>query len=162
VLIRPATEGDLPFLRRMLYEAACWQPGDRPTSEQVLSAPRVARYLEDWVRPGDEGIVAVEAGESIGAAWYRLFPAGAGGYGYVSEEVPELTMAVSPEARGRGVGGALLRALVHVAQDAGYSALSLSVEVDNEVACRLYRRAGFMAVASDGGAATMLLELETS
>ena len=36
----------------------------------------VARYVNNWGRPGDAGLVAWEAGP-VGAAWYRLFPSSA-------------------------------------------------------------------------------------
>src|SRR5436190_1567188 len=42
----------------------------------------VARYVLNWGRPGDEGLVALDDANPVGAAWYRLFPreeAGGGG-----------------------------------------------------------------------------------
>ena len=109
MLLRTATADDLPFLRQMLYEAACWRPGEHPPLEQVLESPRISRYLTGWGRPGDEGVVAVEHGELLGAAWLRVFSSAEPGHGFVSEAVPELTIAVASEARRRGVGRALLR-----------------------------------------------------
>ncbi len=68
-------------------------------------------------------------------------------------------MGVVPAWRGRGVGGALLDALVDAARDAGSVALSLSVEPDNP-ARRLYERLGFHRVGEvGGGSLTMLLRL---
>ena len=139
----------------MLYEAACWRPGERPPPEQVLESPRISRYLAGWGRPGDEGVVAVEHGRLLGAAWFRLFSSADRGHGFVSDAVPELTIAVAPEARRRGVGRALLRSLLERAGDGGHESLSLSVERDNEVAIRLYERAGFEAVSVVEGAWTM-------
>ena len=162
MILRTATAEDLPFLHLMLYEAACWRPGDRPPPEQALESPRVSRYLAGWGRRGDEGVVAVEHGQPLGAAWFRLFPSAERGHGFVAEDVPELTIAVDPEARGRGVGLALLRSLVERARASGHESLSLSVEADNEVAVRLYRRAGFETVATDGGGWTMQRRIDDS
>ena len=94
-------------------------------------------------RPGDAGVVAVTAdGARLGAAWYRLFSAEEPGWGFIAVDVPELAMGVVPEARGRGIGGALLDALLAVARDQGFRALSLAVDRQNP-AHRLYERKGF-------------------
>ena len=142
----------------MSYEAATWRPGPRPPAESVLADPAIARYLRDWGRDGDSAWIAEEGESPVGAAWYRLFPPDDPGYGFVAADVPELSIAVVPEARGRGVGTLLLERLVSDARDRGFRALSLSVEEDNP-AVRLYERAGFSRVPSDGGAWTMLLAL---
>lgn len=146
-----------PFLRTMLYEAACWRPGPRPPKDEVLSEPHVARYHEGWGRPGDTAVIA-EAGEPVGAAWYRLFDAEKPGYGFIDATIPELSIGVSTEHRGRGVGRALLAALMDVAREEGFDALSLSVEEDNP-ALRLYERSGFRRVSRSGNAWTLRADL---
>jgi ribosomal protein S18 acetylase RimI-like enzyme len=158
-VIRPAGATDLPFLEAMLFETVHWRAGARrPVLEQALAKPEVARYVEGWGRPGDAGVVAVEGGPPLGAAWYRLFTAARPGYGFVDERTPELTVGVVAGERGRGVGTALLRALLESAHDAGFERISLSVEPDNPAA-RLYARAGFTRVGGGSGAWTMLAEL---
>jgi ribosomal protein S18 acetylase RimI-like enzyme len=160
VIVRAATAADLPFLRTMIYEAATWRPGARAPVETVLADPLVARYVSGWGRPGDAGVIG-DDDRPVGAAWFRLFPVDHRGYGFVAADVPELSIAVASESRGRGVGSRLLDALVDVARGGGHRAVSLSVEPDNP-ARRLYQRAGFVRVADDGGAWTMLLELRPS
>ncbi|MEU5976496.1 GNAT family N-acetyltransferase [Streptomyces sp. NPDC047315] len=118
-----------------------------------------AHYVTDWPRPGDFGVVAEgEAGNPVGAAWARAFPVDDPGYGYVGPGVPELTLGVLPEHRGRGVGGALLDALVEAAVEQSVAGLSLSVE-DGNPAVRLYMTRGFLAVGREGASDTMLLDL---
>jgi len=162
VLVRPATKDDLAFLRSMLYEASCWRPGDRRLPENVFAESNVARYLAGWGRFGDQAVVAEEGGELVGAAWYRLFRSEEPGYGFVGDNVPELTVGVETKARGRGVGEALLTELIRIARVAGYSSLSLSVEPANDRAVRLYRRCGFIDVGTNKGAVTMRLDLQSS
>jgi len=80
------------------------------------------------------------------------------GFGVVSASIPEDTLAVERAARGRGVGTALLTALVSRARRSTYVALSLSVEDGNRAAA-LYERVGFVRVGRHGTSDAMLLEL---
>jgi len=158
VRVRAAGEHDAGFLAEMLREAAAWRPEDARSLQEVLADPRAAVYVEDWGRAGDTGVVAEEDSRPLGAAWFRTFGDAVHGYGYVDASVPELTVAVRREARGRGVGSALLAALVERARADGVPALSLSVENGNP-ASRFYERAGFRHVGRDGDAWTMRLDL---
>lgn len=145
----------------MGWHAANWrQSAAPPPADQILLAEgRLGRYLAGWARPGDAGVLALDERDvPVGAAWYRLFSRDEPGYGFVSESIPELSIAVRPEARRAGVGTALLTALVRLAGDEGHAALSLSVEPDNP-ARALYERLGFRRVGSEGGAWTMQVEL---
>ena len=141
----------------MLFEAVHWRDGVRPAIEETLAHPEIARYVEGWGGAGDAGVVAVDGERAVGAAWYRVFTPTRPGYGFVNERTPELTVGVVAGARGRGVGTALVRALLDQGRAAGFSAISLSVEPDNP-AVRLYERAGFTRVGG-AGAWTMLAEL---
>lgn len=157
--LRPLVASDHEVLRAMLYEAAFWRPGgERPPPEQALASPDLAHYVEGWGRGGDRGLVAEVDGEPVGAAWLRRFSAQDHGYGFVDEATPELSIAVTPARRGRGVGAALLVGLLDRARTDGTRRVSLSVEVDNP-ARRLYERAGFEVVEHGEGAVTMVVEL---
>lgn len=148
-MIRFANQDDLPFLKWMLYEAAYPESGKRPPFEKGISDPGVAVYLDGWVRKGDAGlIVATEVGGPLGAAWYRLFTADAPGYGFIDEQTPELVMALAYEARGKGIGTQLLRALMSLAQKQGHEQISLCVDPPNTGALRFYARLGFQEVGS--------------
>jgi GNAT superfamily N-acetyltransferase len=162
VTIRPATADDRPFLERVLVLAADWRPGTVPRRvDEMLAEPALAHYVDGWPRLGDAGVVAEsEQGEPIGAAWWRYFTPDDRGYGLVAPDVPEVSVGVVPEARGAGIGTALLGALIDAAREQGVDRLSLSVEVDNP-ARALYARLGYVDVVVDpaGGAATMLFDV---
>lgn len=57
-------------------------------------------------------------------------------------------VSVMPEARGRGVGSALLRDAAEQASAAGMTSLTLDVDEKNDTAKRLYSREGFALVAT--------------
>jgi ribosomal protein S18 acetylase RimI-like enzyme len=157
--LRNAGRDDGHLLRALLLEAAFWRPNAvRPPPDEELN-PELARYVEDFGRPGDLGIVAEQNTESLGAAWWRYFPSSAPGYGFLDEATPELSIAVLPGHRGRGIGTALLKALESEARERGLDRLSLSVERENP-AVALYKRVGFRAVQSDRDTLTMVLKLK--
>jgi GNAT superfamily N-acetyltransferase len=158
--LRTARPDDLRLLRALSFEAAFWRANvPRPPLEQALADPQLGRYVEGFGRAGDFGIVAEEGGEPRGAAWWRYFQAGAPGYGFVDESTPEVSAAVLPPHRGRGIGTALLEALEHEAHEQGIKRLSLSVERDNPAAA-LYERLGFRPLGREGSALTMVIELD--
>jgi len=108
--IRPVSADDLPFLRKMMYEAARWNPDwPREPMEEVLAEPILLRYSQGWGRHGDGGVIAEIEGEPVGAAWYRLFAEDTPGYGFVDEKTPELSIAVVPLHRRKGIGETVLR-----------------------------------------------------
>jgi GNAT superfamily N-acetyltransferase len=157
--IRPATKADDAFLKTMMYEAARWNPDwPREPMAEVLDEPVLRRYHEDWGRPGDGGMIAEIDGEPVGAAWYRLFTADEPGYGFVDERTPELSIAVVPLHRRKGIGGTLLRAAMVNAREEGFQTLSLSVAVHNR-SRMLYQRVGFEKVGEEGDSWTMLVNL---
>jgi ribosomal protein S18 acetylase RimI-like enzyme len=151
MIVRRGGHQDVRFLRDMLHHAYYWRERD-PGSTAM-------RYVRAWGRPGDTAVIALEDGFPVGAAWYRLLPASEPGYGYVDERTPELAIAVVPSRRGHGIGDALLRALLEKAREAGYAALSLSVDAKNEGAIRLYERHGFERAGDDGVSVTMVARL---
>jgi GNAT superfamily N-acetyltransferase len=158
--IRPAVPGDAAFLADMLVEAVNWSPEwKRQSRSRVLANPKTAHYIVGWPRPADLGVVAEASGEPIGAAWLRFLPATDPGYGFVSPDVPELTIGVSARWRGRGVGRALLRSVAGPARAAGIARISLSVERKN-FAQTLYLSEGYRIVdSSDAQSDTMVKDL---
>ena len=93
----------------------------------------VAAYVE----PGGAVLVAELAGEVIGCVALRPHP----------DDVWELSkMAVSPAARGRGVGRLLLEAAIGHARAAGARSLCLGSSTKLRAAIGLYESAGFRHV----------------
>jgi GNAT superfamily N-acetyltransferase len=155
VRCRPAGAEDFTFLATMLGEAAVWRSDKpTPTADQVLADPRYAMYLAGWPRQRDYGLVAEQDG-LLGAAWYRTYTEASHGYGFISEDVPELSIAVVASRRHEGIGRRLLIDLVNASVDEGYPALSLSVREQNP-ARGLYESVGFVTIEKHGSSWTMV------
>jgi len=133
----------------------------------AAARPRVA--LPDDV----PGLAALElrcfAGDRLSARQYRhhvrspsaavlLVPGGRGPLGCAvlffrrGTAVARLySIAVDPEARGRGIGATLLRAAEAAARARGASVLRLEVRKDNAVALRLYGGSGYQRIGERAG-----------
>ena len=148
-MLRPVGIHDVRFLRDMLRHAYHWR-----IAEDVERP--VYRYVQDWGRRGDAGVIALEGPHSYGAAWYRLFTKEEPGFGFVDEETPEVTIAIVPSRRGKGAGKELLEALLRQARDDGYRAVSLSAASDQT---SYYERFGFETVREGDNAVTMVARL---
>ena len=149
-MIRPAGPQDVPFMRDMLRHAYYWRVDRVPESGE----PPVRRYVERWGRPGDTALVAIQDFQTVGAAWYRLFPRtirlrlrGRGDAGAVDRDRPE-------QARQRARLGAAGRPASRGRRADGHAAISLSVEAGSP-AVGLYERHGFARVGEDDGGVTM-------
>jgi predicted kinase/GNAT superfamily N-acetyltransferase len=150
---RPWTVVDIPFLWEALYLSIhVWEGWEAPP-RSIVDESDLAHYLRDFGRhPGDDAEIAVGPdGAPVAAAFCRRLPADDPGYGFVAADVPELGMAVLPAHRGRGLGRQVLTALLQ-----RHPTMSLSVDLQNDPARRLYESTGFVAVAEEGTALTML------
>lgn len=157
--LRKIEEADQEFLFEMQYQAIFVPKGTPSPDRAVLDDPSIRRYVEDWGRPGDFGLVAVdtETGEKLGAVWLRYFDSKSKGYGYVSDSIPELAIAVEYRRRGEGIGTVLLHALLEEMKGKT-EAISLSVDLKNP-AVRLYKRFGFVEYDSYGESMIMVCSL---
>jgi L-amino acid N-acyltransferase YncA len=86
-------------------------------------------------------VVALESGELVG--WAALSPTSTR---TCYRGVAEHSVYVAENARGRGVGGALMYALVARADAAGIWTIQTSVFPENAVSLALHERAGFRIV----------------
>jgi ribosomal protein S18 acetylase RimI-like enzyme len=138
--LRAANSEDEAFLWEAQYHAALLDSTEEPAAA-VQSDPILARYVEGWGRIGDIGVIAERDNKPVGAAWCRLFRKETPGWGWIDEEIPEISVAVLPEFRQKGVGTSLLTRLLEVAGE-NYKVVSLAVRSTNP-AFRLYLRLGF-------------------
>lgn len=159
--IRSFEEKDLPFLWEMLYQSIFFPEGKQVSSREILKEKSIEKYLKNWDSKQDIALIAIDdSGKSVGAVWMRLFSKENSGYGYIDNDTPEISMAIMPQHRGKGVGKYLLWEIISLARSIGYSKVSLSVDPLNKVALHLYEKIGFEKVYQDsGGSWTMKKEL---
>jgi ribosomal protein S18 acetylase RimI-like enzyme len=128
--IRPLATEDMPWAERFLAEA--------------LGGRMQARRGELIDALGEAGLVAVVDGRAVGLAAWRLEAGG---------QVAELTiLAVEEDARGRGIGRALVDEAVAALRALGVERAWLVTTNDNLAALRLYQRAGWRMAALRPGA----------
>ncbi|MFF8654763.1 GNAT family N-acetyltransferase [Streptomyces huasconensis] len=135
----------------------------RPEEYEALGALTAQAYLDNGflVLGAEDPYLAVLRDVPARAAAAEVLVAATadgtilGGVTYVSSGGPmadiareseaEIRMlAVSPRARGRGVGETLVRECVRRAEEAGRTALVLSTQTSMHAAHRLYERLGFV------------------
>ncbi len=153
--LQPEEKG---FLSEMLYVAIYVPEGTKPLPKSIIQTPELSKYTDGWGRRGDAAVVAVLDNILIGCAWIRLFRESNKGYGYVDENTPELSMAVLPQFRNRGIGHHLLNRLLDIAFEFGFSSVSLSVDKQNR-AVNFYKKEGFHIIKKEETAFTMVRKI---
>lgn len=158
ITIRNGAPADAFFLKEMTYQAIYSPKGGGFLPRKILEDPEIRRYYADFGRKGDAAFLALSDGEAVGAVWIRFATAAPKGYGFVSADVPELTLAVLTDFRGHGIGTALMERMLTHLRATDLEAVSLSVARSNP-ARRLYERCGFRVLKNQRNSCTMLLEL---
>jgi putative acetyltransferase len=114
-------------VRELLFTVQSWSEDLYPPES------RHGLDLAAYRRPDVRLFVARETGVALGCGAYQL-------HGDGSAEIK--SMFVTPEARGRGIGSAIL-ATIEDALRGRVSTLRLETGVKQDAAIRLYERAGF-------------------
>lgn len=145
IQVRDAREDELAAVRELTLRAYAEYASVMTPSAWAALRQAVVTALDTGQQV--ERIVAEQGGALVGSV--MLYPASAdayeGGVGRVS--APEVRLlAVAPEARGRGVGLALVEECVLRAQAAGATELGLHTSRSMKAAIRMYRRLGFERV----------------
>ena len=158
VSLRELDESDRELLIVATLDNMNWC-GERFTREQVIVDPAISHYFTSWRSDRDLGLVAVDqTGHPLGAVWTCLVDGGDSGYGFVRDDVPELSIWVEAGHRSCGIGSVLMSALIERARSVGLGGISLSVEEGNP-ARKLYERCGFVPAGPEFDPGTMVLWL---
>ena len=142
--LRKSLDNDFDFIREMLYEAVFWrESGTKPTFEEGLAYPDVAKAIKDWGKhDGDTAVIATVDSKPVGAAWFRYWSDSNTIRGYYDENVPVAVIGLHGDYRHQGIGKKMMQWLVDYAKNNSIDKISLAVTKDN-YAINLYRQQGF-------------------
>lgn len=142
--VRHIRQDEWPLLEGFLYEAIFVPEGfegEVPRSV-IRDDPKCRAAYEGFgALPDDRAVVAEVGGEIVGACWVRTTDE----YGHIDDETPSFSISLYKPFRGKGIGTAMMRAMLDELRDAGYVRYSLSVQKENP-ALLLYERLGFRIV----------------
>ncbi|WP_426257385.1 GNAT family N-acetyltransferase [Sphingomonas sp. DC1600-2] len=132
--IRPATPADVPLILHLVRELAAFE---RESDKVVATEPLLQDALFG-AHPAAEAVIAELDGKPVGMAlFFHNFSTWTGWRGLYLED-----LYVTPEARGAGVGKALLKHLAALAVARGCTRFEWSVLDWNEKAIAFYRSMG--------------------
>jgi L-amino acid N-acyltransferase YncA len=140
--IRPATQADIPAITRIYADAVAH--GTASFELEPPSETEMTRRMQELTGNGFPYLAADVDGTLAGYAYagpYRARPA----YRFTVEN----SVYVAPEAQGRGVGRALLQALIEAAEAGGYRQM-IAVIGDSEQAASvaLHAALGFAFIGT--------------
>ncbi|MBB3226601.1 ribosomal protein S18 acetylase RimI-like enzyme [Luteibacter sp. Sphag1AF] len=143
--LRQASSADLPFLRRLYgqvrapeLEAAGWPVEARQPFVDMQFALQHKHYVMKF--PNAHFLVVHQHGQDIGRIYVDVG----------TQAIHLIDIAIQVEARGHGVGHALIAWLQSMVGPFGPPAVTLYVEINNTAARRLYEACGFSAGAVNG------------
>jgi GNAT superfamily N-acetyltransferase len=132
--LRPATPADVPLILGFIRELAAYEKLDH----QVVATESLLAEQLFGPRPGAEVVIAEVDGSAVGfALFFHNFSTFLGRRGLFLED-----LYVQPEARGLGIGKALLRHLAGLAVARGCGRMDWNVLDWNEPAIGFYKKLG--------------------
>lgn len=143
IALRPETEADATF-RLALFRAS-----RGPGWDQIpLPAEMLDKVMEQQFNAQIQGYRAAYPEARLEIVTVGAEPVGRLATDRGADALHLIDIAVVPERRGQGIGGAVLRSLMDEAAATG-APVTLQVARDNLAAHRLYHRLGFVATAAD-------------
>lgn len=141
--IREMRHNEYSLLDDFLYEAIFVPDGMQPPPRTVIQLPELQVYVADFGKEKDDICFLAETdGRAVGAVWVRVMD----DYGHIEDGVPSFAISLFKEYRGRGIGTALMKRMLHELKQRGYQKASLAVQKAN-FAVRMYQNVGFDIIA---------------
>lgn len=153
--IREIEEQEYYLLEDFLYEAIFMPKGVAAPPKSIIKQPELQVYIADFGKKKDDiGLVAEVDGKIVGAVWVRIM----NDYGHLNDMTPSFAISLYKEYRGFGIGTAMMKKMLCVLKERGYTQSSLAVQKAN-VAVEMYKKVGFQIVEEKGEEYLMLCNL---
>ena len=138
--IRPATPADLPGILAIYNDVIATSTAVYAELPATLDSRR--EWFEGRIKAGYPVLVAAKGGDILGFASYgdfRAFP----GYRFTVEH----SVHIAATARGKGLGSALVEALLPLARAQGKHVMLGGIDADNAGSIRFHQKLGFAKTA---------------
>jgi phosphinothricin acetyltransferase len=140
LLIRQATEADLTHILDVFNDALI---NTTAVYQDVLHTPDIRlKWYHERIEAGYPVIIAELDHEFAGFASYGPFRAGSG-YRYTAEH----SVYITAKHRGKGIGKALVLALISIARQNGLHTLIAGIDSSIQASIKLHLSLGFTEVA---------------
>ena len=140
--IREIKSNEYKVLDDFLYEAIFISEGVEAPPREIINAPELQVYVQDFgKREGDICFVAEVEEKIVGAVWVRIMD----DYGHIEDGVPSFAISLYKEYRGLGIGTAMMKQMLTELKIRGYQKTSLAVQKEN-YAVKMYKNVGFEIV----------------
>ena len=139
MIIRPIKNNEIPLLTEFLYEAIFQKDNEKLVPRVIIQEPSLWIYIDGFGTKKDDHCFVAEIDiKIVGAVWVRCINA----FGHIDDAVPEFAISIYPQYRGKGIGSALMKAMLEHLKMQGYALTSLAVQKDN-YAVKMYQQVGF-------------------
>ena len=141
--LKPATESDRTYIRRLHYLADVFGDESKPLN---CSQEKLTAFVDDWSPEHDGGWIAYDQDQTpAGGIWLRYWePDNRISHANLGPNVPELFLAVEERSHGYGLSAVLLHSVCELAIDQGAEKISLEVMPENKRARHVYEKFGFV------------------
>jgi Acetyltransferases len=143
-VIRIMKKSEYPLLDNFIYEAIYIPEGVAAPApaKSVINNPDIQVYIAGFGTEKDDHCVVAEVNEEvIGAVWVRIMD----DYGHIDDETPSLAISLYKQYRKRGIGTDLMKRILAILKEKGYSQTSLAVQKAN-YALKMYQAVGYEIV----------------
>ena len=142
ITIREIKSNEYNLLEDFLYEAIFIPEGIDAPPREIINAPELQVYVQDFgKREGDICFVAEVEEKIVGSVWVRIM----NDYGHIEDGVPSFAISLYKEYRGLGIGTAMMKQMLTELKIRGYQKTSLAVQKEN-YAVKMYKNVGFEIV----------------
>lgn len=143
--IREVRKDEYELLDDFLYEAIFISKGEEKPPREIIKNEELQIYIKNFgLFKDDNCLVAEVDGKVVGACWTRIM----NDYGHIDNETPSFAISLYEEYRGMRIGTKLMKEMLKLLKEKGYSKASLSVQKKN-YAVKMYENVGFKIVSEN-------------